>query len=124
MAKQDNYVRYTIRVPEELYSRIKESAGDKSINAEIIERIELSFSADKATDDVNNQLLELRKVVNYMFNFIENMEDRHKKQNNLIVALATALASNRENISRDHFSKIENALKDMENKDDKFNKNT
>lgn len=44
MAKQDDYVRYTIRIPAELYGRLKSHAGDKSVNAEIIERLEDTFA--------------------------------------------------------------------------------
>jgi len=43
MAKQDDYVRYTIRVPADLYEQIREAAGDKSVNAEIIDRLQRSF---------------------------------------------------------------------------------
>lgn len=43
MAKQDEYVRYTIRVPAELYDRLKDAAGEKSVNAEIVARLEDSF---------------------------------------------------------------------------------
>lgn len=44
MAKQDDYVRYTIRVPADLYERVRAAAGDKSVNAEIIARLEASFA--------------------------------------------------------------------------------
>lgn len=43
MAKQDDYVRYTIRVPAELYERLQLAAGEKSVNAEIVSRLENSF---------------------------------------------------------------------------------
>lgn len=43
MAKQDDYVRYTIRVPSDLYGKLQEAAGEKSINAEINERLWLTF---------------------------------------------------------------------------------
>lgn len=43
MARQDTYVRYTIRLPAPLYERVREAAGEKSINAEIIARLETSF---------------------------------------------------------------------------------
>lgn len=43
MAKQDDYSRYTIRVPAELYERLQVAAGDRSLNAEIIERLQKSF---------------------------------------------------------------------------------
>lgn len=44
MAKQDDYVRYTIRVPADLYEKVRAAAGDKSVNAEIIARLEASFA--------------------------------------------------------------------------------
>ncbi|WP_404404921.1 hypothetical protein [Pelagibacterium halotolerans] len=43
MAKQDDYVRYTIRVPAGLYARLQDAAGEKSVNAEIVERLDRSF---------------------------------------------------------------------------------
>ncbi|ARC36632.1 hypothetical protein A6J80_09755 [Paracoccus yeei] len=36
MAKQDDYTRYTIRIPTPLYNRVKAAAGDGSVNTEII----------------------------------------------------------------------------------------
>lgn len=43
MAKQDAYVRYTIRVPADLYELLQEAAGEKSINAEVVARLGSSF---------------------------------------------------------------------------------
>ncbi|PDT46969.1 Arc family DNA-binding protein [Sinorhizobium fredii] len=46
MAKQDNFVRYTIRVPAEIYDRVlaaAESSG-RSVNAEIVQRLEASLT--------------------------------------------------------------------------------
>ena len=43
MAKQDDYVRYTIRVPADLYARIQSAAGPKSVNAEIVEALEARY---------------------------------------------------------------------------------
>lgn len=45
MAKQDDFVRYTIRVPADLYARIQEAAAVKSINAVIVEALEDRFPA-------------------------------------------------------------------------------
>lgn len=41
MAKQDDYVRYTIRVPREIYADIEDhaNAASRSVNAEIIQRL-------------------------------------------------------------------------------------
>lgn len=46
MAKQDGYVRYTIRVPAELYDQVQSAAeqANRSINAEIVERLSVSFT--------------------------------------------------------------------------------
>lgn len=41
MAKQADYVRYTIRVPADLYASVQEAAGEKSVNAEILTRLEV-----------------------------------------------------------------------------------
>lgn len=49
MAKQDDYVRYTIRVPANLYAQIQAAAGEKSVNAEIAARLEGSFAPFDAT---------------------------------------------------------------------------
>jgi hypothetical protein len=46
MAKQDEYVRYTIRVPEALYRRLQDAAGHKSVNAEIVARLERMFAIE------------------------------------------------------------------------------
>ena len=47
MAKQDDYVRYTIRVPEPLYRRLQKAAGEASVNAEIVRRLEQTFELDR-----------------------------------------------------------------------------
>lgn len=43
MAKDDGFVRYTVRVPADLYVRLQHAAGMKSVNAEIVERLQRSF---------------------------------------------------------------------------------
>lgn len=53
MARQDDYVRYTIRVPEELYAQIKAAAGEKSVNAEIILRLESAMAVDMPRETLN-----------------------------------------------------------------------
>lgn len=46
MAKQDDYTRYTIRIPTPLYDRVKEAAGEKSVNAEIVATLEEKYPTD------------------------------------------------------------------------------
>lgn len=50
MAKQDDYVRYTIRVPANLYDRVQAAAegGGRSVNAEVVQRLESSFETGLA----------------------------------------------------------------------------
>lgn len=44
MAKQDDWIRITLRLPPELHQRLSDEAGAKSLNAEIVARLEDSFA--------------------------------------------------------------------------------
>lgn len=48
MAKQDDYARITLRIPAALHERINDACekAKRSMNAEIIERLEKSFDDD------------------------------------------------------------------------------
>ena len=48
MAKQDEYVRYTIRVPADLYAVLEQGAAssERSVNAEIVEQLRRAVSED------------------------------------------------------------------------------
>lgn len=72
MAKQDDYVRYTIRVPAGLYERLQKAAGEKSINAEIVARLEASLPAtsEMLTPAQFKQVLEAK-----LAKMIESMEE-------------------------------------------------
>ncbi|MEO1027522.1 MAG: hypothetical protein AAFX02_00555 [Pseudomonadota bacterium] len=50
MTERDEYTRYTIRIPTELYDRLQDASGHKSLNAEITLRLEASFADDKGTE--------------------------------------------------------------------------
>lgn len=56
MAKQDDYTRYTIRIPTPLYERVKTAAGEKSVNAEIVATLEEAYPAET---ELAQQLIEL-----------------------------------------------------------------
>jgi hypothetical protein len=43
MAKQDEFIRITLRLPPELHKKLTEAAGAGSMNAEIVARLEKSF---------------------------------------------------------------------------------
>ena len=40
MAKQDDYTRYTIRIPTPLYERVKAAAGEASVNSLVVATLE------------------------------------------------------------------------------------
>lgn len=43
MAKQDDFIRLTLRLPPALHEMLVEAAGPRSLNAEIIDRLESSI---------------------------------------------------------------------------------
>lgn len=51
MAKQDEWSRITLRLPKELHEQLVDSAGAKSLNAEIVERLAASYSRKWAEYD-------------------------------------------------------------------------
>jgi len=50
MTERDEYTRYTIRIPTDLYDRLQDASGHKSLNAEITLRLEASFADSKNTE--------------------------------------------------------------------------
>lgn len=88
MAEEDDFVRITLRLPRELHESLVESAAKKrSMNAEIIDRLEYSFENVRA-DEVPKGLLErlagaVRLIVDSneaRYNkFIESIENRSEK---------------------------------------------
>ena len=48
MAKQDDWVRLTVRLPPDVHARLSDAVavGANSMNAEIVERLQFSFTID------------------------------------------------------------------------------
>ena len=63
MAKQDDFVRITLRIPGDLYERVTAAAETKSINAEILERLTASFEgvnlSHEAVDRVAQRVVDM-----------------------------------------------------------------
>ncbi len=57
MTRDDGYTRYTVRIPTPLYERLKEAAGEKSVNAEIVERLAQSFGDASRTLGLEEQMV-------------------------------------------------------------------
>ncbi|HEV2518015.1 MAG TPA: hypothetical protein VGV07_22380 [Devosia sp.] len=81
MAKQDEYTRYTIRVPSKLYERLQSAAGDASVNAEIIRRLELSFQLDRelpiasmALDEMEAGIAQQREMFDLTKELVEEVK--------------------------------------------------
>ncbi|ACM35621.1 MULTISPECIES: Arc family DNA-binding protein [Rhizobium/Agrobacterium group] len=87
MAKQDDYVRYTIRIPRWIYTLVENSAGEhtRSINAEIIENLTYAHS-DEAKRD-KDLIDELRHDY---FSIRERLDDALQSEK-LMIDLAASL---------------------------------
>lgn len=59
MAGHDGYTRYTTRIPNALYERIKAAAGEKSVNAEIVSTLEEKYPAVDSLDRTADAVVEL-----------------------------------------------------------------
>jgi len=73
MAKQDAYVRITLRLPAELHRSLVEAAGAQSLNAEIVERLEATVKVkfdenalsdlEKNTALIREEMAETRALI-------------------------------------------------------------
>lgn len=100
MAKQDDYVRYTIRVPREIYADIEQRANteQRSVNAEIIQRLSDSIDDRPADGFVPLKVNIEESVYNtlvadtfiYDFTLSEYVNDIFKRENNYILQYKTA----------------------------------
>ncbi|WP_234052699.1 MULTISPECIES: Arc family DNA-binding protein [unclassified Xanthobacter] len=58
MARQDDFVRITLRLPQELHEKLMAAARVNSLNAEIVRRLEHSFGqimSDEEWDAASHQ---------------------------------------------------------------------
>jgi len=57
--KRDNYIRITLRIPEKLHASLTKAAENtrKSMNTEIIDRLDQTFTSSKALRKVASDLL-------------------------------------------------------------------
>lgn len=97
MAKQDDYVRYTIRVPREVFEPIEAAAhaSGRSANSEIVER--LKFSIRHSADDFSNlqEKIELmERDIEYFSEEFDNIKALYKDESDLIESLGNAVAAN------------------------------
>jgi hypothetical protein len=58
MAKQDDYVRYTVRIPSDLYERVKSASGEASVNSLIVELLLEKFPEPSVNADLVLQLMQ------------------------------------------------------------------
>jgi hypothetical protein len=85
MAKQDEYTRYTIRVPSELYERLQRHASEngRSINAEVISLLEVAlWEADNSRMEAG--LPPLRPMTDRDRDFMEYARNRQQIRNEIV----------------------------------------
>lgn len=63
MAKQDDWIRITLRLPGDLHLKLVEAAANSSMNAEIVSRLEATFETAKGPDELWKALFELRAEI-------------------------------------------------------------
>jgi len=88
MAKQDDYARYTIRIPQEVYSALEQAAtaANRSVNAEIVER--LTYAVEHPRSHYELLLTKLHSLATQSEEDERALEDAQRR----IDALAEAAA--------------------------------
>jgi hypothetical protein len=66
MAKQDDYTRYTIRIPTPLYERVKEAAGEASVNSLIVSLLDEKFPAPKEATPMKAAFQRLYRLMDWI----------------------------------------------------------
>jgi hypothetical protein len=81
MASQDDFIRTALRVPPDLHAKIHEAAkgANRTFNAEIVARLELSFgeklsSVDDAVKNLNEATEQLKEL--FAHTFVYDSEDK------------------------------------------------
>lgn len=63
MAKQDDWIRITLRLPGDLHARLVEAAASSSMNAEIVERLSDSFVRRISKNAAASLVEQIRNIV-------------------------------------------------------------
>lgn len=103
MAKQDDYTRYTIRIPTPLYDRVKEAAGDASVNSLIVATLEEKYP--EPVVDADAILREIRTIIKENDEIIRKI--KITKDNDIIQDLIDTATNNQLIIDR-MFARIDN----------------
>lgn len=105
MAKQADYVRYTIRVPADLYASLQEGAGEKSVNAEIVARLERYNALPKIISDyeqAEKDLFEARVKVMSLQAELEATQNALTDQKKVSAMLQQLLKESADEAKQDH----------------------
>lgn len=121
----DGFTRYTLRIPDELYSRVKDAAGVKSVNAEIVARLEQTFQKEQRLDeelDKANALERIEKLIEQreswavegMLNFLRDAkvldyDELKRAQDDGRLDIATTMG-----VSRDRVAEAIEAARDQQ----------
>jgi hypothetical protein len=77
MAKQDEFVRVTIRIPPALHRKLAEAAQADSMNSQIITRLERSFDAERRFEILSRMSKEalLQVAIGEIGRNLETLDD-------------------------------------------------
>lgn len=76
MADDDNFVRITFRMPKDLHEKLTDAAAKKkSMNAEIIERLEASFDVSELAAEERGLRDELMEMIHKQNEIISRQTD-------------------------------------------------
>lgn len=75
MARQDDYIRITLRIPGELHAKLVGLAGEASLDAEIIHRLERSVMEREAMSD----MMVGREAAQFALRLSEELRDEIKE---------------------------------------------
>lgn len=72
MAKQDDYIRISLRMPPDLHQKLTERAGPLSLNAFIVTRLTEALKADEFLDYVLTEDAEHHSLFDAQDNMLKN----------------------------------------------------
>lgn len=97
MTRDDGYTRYTMRIPTPLYERVKQEAGEASVNSLVVKILEEHFPPPDPFDDYAARVARSQEILAEMDKVIAGYKDPAQKSEDL-AARFQALKSEHEKL--------------------------
>jgi hypothetical protein len=101
MAKQDEFVRITLRLPPDLHEKLAAAAGSRSMNAEIVARIQHSFAENERVTQYEQRLLESEANLIGIVKDLIASRKKLESQTNQLASLAEAYLARADKAERE-----------------------